>query len=356
MTIEVYTRSVDRLWRKMLRDSTSTVLVFSPYLTSPTAISVLKNADPARCQVHTVISVDSFVTGASSIETLRQLLDQGFPLFHVDNLHAKIVLVAGSEATIGSQNVTAAGVSKREATVAIRDSQRVADLERMVGPWIETRRPVTKDELAEIAQQIEPIRRRYHAIKREVRDAEKVIARNRESRRESERVLREQVAQVVERLSGYKGKQIPLSLAKELISGSIWWKDSPHGRVPAPGRIKQIETYDGIIALQFGRNRFEISRAISLCAQQSLRFIEELKKGSALSFLDFQRRLYEPVASAFIAPVSHRYCSYPIKDEGLKLGSQFINLREFTEIFLDKTGVRAILDAYNVPGGTGVKR
>src|SRR5437588_3030191 len=102
---EIYLKNAVRRWKRELQNANNGVLVFSPYLTSETAELVLRSTRPERCELYTSFSVENFAAGASSIRTLRLLSDEGFTVFEIASLHAKIVLIRGQCATIGSQNL-----------------------------------------------------------------------------------------------------------------------------------------------------------------------------------------------------------------------------------------------------------
>lgn len=62
--MEIYLRSIDRRWRKELHEHVAGVLVFSPYITSKTADSVLGLVDEGQCEVYTLFEMDVFASGA----------------------------------------------------------------------------------------------------------------------------------------------------------------------------------------------------------------------------------------------------------------------------------------------------
>src|SRR5690606_20384957 len=97
----------------------------------------------SRCEVHTIFEPEVFVTGASSIRTLKRLAVAGIPLFSLTDLHAKVIVVPGQFASIGSQNITAGGTTRLEANVATADAEKVDAIWREVKPWMKERKPIT---------------------------------------------------------------------------------------------------------------------------------------------------------------------------------------------------------------------
>src|SRR5438105_1150845 len=111
-----YFRNIVRRWQNEVGRQAERVLVLMPYLTSTTAETVLRGANPEICEIYTVFSAENFAAGSSSIKTIKSLHQKGFSLYHLPNLHAKAVIVSGSFASIGSQNLTVQGARNREAT------------------------------------------------------------------------------------------------------------------------------------------------------------------------------------------------------------------------------------------------
>src|SRR4051812_20475419 len=104
--VDVYLCDVCRRWKKE-SEQADRVVVLSPYLTH--AAEKILETPGGRCEVYTVFQAENFVSGASSIHTLLKLKEHGCSLFHLPDLHAKIVLVPGQFASIGSQNLTRRG-------------------------------------------------------------------------------------------------------------------------------------------------------------------------------------------------------------------------------------------------------
>jgi phosphatidylserine/phosphatidylglycerophosphate/cardiolipin synthase-like enzyme len=119
LSMELYLRNIARRWKKEFSVEAERKLIFSPYVTSSTAESVVGQSGP--CEIHTEFSVELFASHASSLETLRLLMDRGHKLFHVTNLHAKVFLIPRQFASVGSQNLTLGGTTNREASVVLQD-------------------------------------------------------------------------------------------------------------------------------------------------------------------------------------------------------------------------------------------
>jgi hypothetical protein len=180
--MEIYLRSIDRRWRKELHAPAAGVQVFSPYITSKTADSVLGNMSGGQCEVTTLFEMDVFAAGASSLSTLTKLMDQGHRLFHLPNLHAKLVYVPSHFASIGSQNLTSRGTRNKEATIAIDDAGHLREVEASIGPWLEERLPITRKMIADMEELLPPVRRLYLAAQTAAESADAEMSRRRAER------------------------------------------------------------------------------------------------------------------------------------------------------------------------------
>jgi hypothetical protein len=181
----------------VLHGDVAKVQVFSPYLTSKTADSVLSQLGNGVCEIYTRFEMDVFASGASSLLTLRKLLEQGHELFHLPELHAKIMLIPGEFATIGSQNLTSRGTRNKEATVAFGASGSVKEVEKSVQSWLVERLPITRKMIADMEEMLPPVRRLYLEAQAAAKDADAEIFRRREQRdrehTERKQIYREKV-------------------------------------------------------------------------------------------------------------------------------------------------------------------
>lgn len=171
----MYLRSVIRRWKRDLGNASEKVLIFSPYLTSDTAELVLRSAPPEICEVYTLFSAEHFANGGSSIRTLRTLTKEGFPLYELPRLHAKIVLISGLCASIGSQNLTRGGTTNKEATVIMTDPKEVARLERDLKPWLASRRRITPEMISDVEALLPKLVRKFRLFQKETAAVDKRV-------------------------------------------------------------------------------------------------------------------------------------------------------------------------------------
>src|SRR5258708_35534286 len=88
--IAIYCRNVAGIWSGTLKQCGAIARIFSPYLTSSLAEQVLDSDQPTKVEVHTRFDIEAFASGASSIATLRLLVERKYPLYDVPRLHAKV--------------------------------------------------------------------------------------------------------------------------------------------------------------------------------------------------------------------------------------------------------------------------
>lgn len=190
--MELYVnRSIDRRWRQELGRAATAPKVFSPFITSTTAESVTAQLDGRASEIHTVFKIELFAMGSSSLATLKKLIDQGHSLYHVERLHAKIVLVPGEFASLGSQNLTRGGIKNKEASAALTDARDVKLVEKSVQPWIEARTPITPQMIADMENLLPEVMRLYQvaqvaAVEADVKLHHLQIAREEKARAEKQ--------------------------------------------------------------------------------------------------------------------------------------------------------------------------
>ncbi len=196
-------RQIVRRWKQEIAGSSESLLIFSPYLTSATAETVLKAApDCSRCEVHTVFTPEVFITGASKIVTLRKLSQAKVQLFAINSLHAKLVIVPSRFASVGSQNLTNGGTQRLESTVATTDVRQVNEILNQAKEWCRKRMAITSEMIDDMEKQIRPLIKHFRRIQNAALLAAEEVARNekaREDAREQARRAEEEAKREQER-------------------------------------------------------------------------------------------------------------------------------------------------------------
>lgn len=143
VSFTVYKNAVRR-WQTELSGH-STARVYSPFLSASTCKAILRHCPPQSVSVHTLFSLENFASGSSSIRALRWLFDNGYSIYHIEALHAKVVMVEGEVASVGSQNLTRTGATNKEVSIVTSRNETTEEIERLVTSWDEERVLVTEE-------------------------------------------------------------------------------------------------------------------------------------------------------------------------------------------------------------------
>ncbi len=291
--LKLLLKSVDRTWHRQAACATDKFVVLSPYLTPSTADSIIGKVHPSSCQVYTVFSIEAFAARASSLRTIRSLVEQRFSVFHVEGLHAKIVYSKGKFASVGSQNMTSRGRNNLEANAVTRCEEDLSEIARTIYTWTEDALRITKAMIKEAEQAVAELEAQYTLLRQKAESEENKIF-EREGQREIKRKkLRERKATALrnekeladldaaykrarkDALAKIRGSYEPLTtfsgvskqLAKDIIRVSAQW-DHPSGSyVRAPKHCNRLEGSNGDWRLPFGANTFNVSRGVIRCSK-----------------------------------------------------------------------------------------
>jgi hypothetical protein len=388
-----YLKNISRRWHAEIKklDDNDKIIIFSPYLTSKTAEAILKGSNFKECKVYTIFSVRNFVSGASSLKTLKFLHQRGCKLYHLPKLHAKIIISPGRFATIGSQNLTRNGVKNKEASVITFDKKEIKKIEEMLARWLIEPKPlpITIEMMNELEAKITALRKKFSLINRElnkeISELEKEIRRNEDKRienkllaeaaekqrqlaedkqRKEQRQREVQRQQVEQRQREVQRRQVEqrrtvinvvrnrvhqllvqgvveLELAKEFIRESAYW-DHPSGSlVRAPRHADRIyDSYRNNWEIEFGSNKFLVGAAIYRCQQALLDFLEKAECGDVMSISLLREQLELIVRGAVANKDGYEYNGYyPVDGNFMPFGTQAINIYDFVNLIFSKGGI-----------------
>lgn len=228
-------RSIDRRWRKELGTDATGVKVFSPYITSNTAESVMAQLNGGGSEIHTRFEAELFAMGASSLSTLKKLAEQGHSLFHLNRLHAKIIIIPGRFVSVGSQNLTRGGTGNKEASVAFNDSAVVTLVEKLIKPWLDQRTPITPQMITDMEELLPEAGQLYATAQAAAEVIDKKIWEFRAAREEKARLDRLERQQMLERLQEHEQR---LSLMRKSL------RRAPGSNVVASGKVRDVTNSD----------------------------------------------------------------------------------------------------------------
>jgi hypothetical protein len=311
-----YFRSIDRRWRKELRKARLRVLVLSPYVTSPIAQLVLKCASPKICQIYTTFCDDTFASGASSLKTLKKLMQGGYSIYSLEGLHAKVVIVDHTFASIGSQNLTTMGASNLEATVAITNAGDIAAIADRIHPWLDKATLITGHMLADAEDRVRKLEKRLKASRREA-------------------WAQRYHAAVI---NHFGNGNISKEMAMECIRRSAVWfrRDTEWPAVLIPGEARRVTGSDGDWRLKLGGNVLHISWALQRCLATIESCASDLISGKPWSKEELRKRLRSDVCRSVTNRKGHEYSNYPLREgRDLVFGNHGIDVNWFTSVLLE---------------------
>jgi len=340
---ELYLRSIDRRWKKEIISAKESIILLSPYLTSNTANLVLRNADPEITRVCTVFSFDNFVFGASSIKTLRQLRNLGIPLLHLEKLHAKVLLIDQTFASIGSQNLTFGGTRNKEASITIANSKQLTKLRELIDEWLEDATPITEQMISKAEELLSPLHEKIAPLIIEVDKTEEQYWF--ELRLEE---LQKNLPKVRQRLGKFVrtagSRSVDEKTARYFIRNSAWWLKHPSGPVRARKHEYNVYGSNPDWKLDFGANTFLVGRAIQRCLNTVEDALERISNGEEVSFWDIRRLMFRNISGAVANYEGYEYEGYysAIDGNDLVFGTQSIDMSDFVSCVVEITELQSV--------------
>ncbi|MEC4722770.1 phospholipase D-like domain-containing protein [Noviherbaspirillum sp. CPCC 100848] len=325
-------------------------MICSPYLTPRTALSVIQASSPERCEIYTRFSIEDFASGASSLPVLKSILQDGYAVFEVQALHAKILLASKQFASIGSQNMTARGVRNREATYCTEDAAEVAHVEQMLEPWLDSATPITEAMVEDALRLLPPVKKAFRAaqsaaaeMEAEIRaaEAERLETTKRELNRRNEKTRSRHLAAKMARKiidAQAPNGQISRELAQSFIRRSTFWHSHSSGHiVSGRGHAKRVYGVAGDWKVDFGANSFLVGRAIRRCFRTVEEYIDKWEAGQPQDASETVRQLRRDVNGAVAGydgvELSGYYSSLSGND--MMFGTTSIDIKFFVRVVLE---------------------
>jgi hypothetical protein len=331
MSRETLVQSVHDRWLEELAAASTVAIICSPYVTPKIALRIPRAVPPSQCSLYTRFSLEEFAAGSSSLRTLKLLLQDGYSLFRVNDLHAKIVLIPGQFASVGSQNLTARGLRNLEATYCTADRSEVAELERRLTPQLASAVPITGEMVEDALQVLPRLRSLFRAARRAATAAESELILLAERRLQLQRraalrsEARKRVAEAIERLSADR------ELAQAYIRKSIWWHSHSSGLpVRAPRHALRVTGWEGDWRLELGANFFLVGRAIARCMSVLEEYLVALENEDPPPASEIVGRLRLQVRGAVANATGSEYNGfYPLTGVDMMFGTTSIDVADF---------------------------
>jgi len=183
------TSNIAPLWLSKARKSSTPLTILSPYLSGNDARLLVANKPSAR--IYTLFDLEVFASGASSLDLVASLVTNGSQVFHLENLHAKVVMNEDGFVCLGSQNLTRRGKSKnRELSVHLFGDTARSQARELVEPWLKEAKQITPDMVADMKASLVIAQEAYQQFKKTCADQHKVMEENERERDESQRAKR----------------------------------------------------------------------------------------------------------------------------------------------------------------------
>lgn len=328
-----YFRSIHKRWIDEVSKATRRVIVFSPYVTSSLAESVLTKADPRILKLYTTVCLETFASGGSSVVSLLNLCEAGYKIFETPLLHAKLILVDDHFATIGSQNLTSNAVRNAEATAVFTEPNEVSHIAGLVETWIKASTPVSRELLSSFKDQIPNAIRQYRKMKRAA-----VLLEHELREADATRQRKEVAEKARQRLEEFKGNpQVSLKVARYFISKSAWWLTHRHRPTRAPKFANHVRQSKHGWAVDFGLNCFLVEKAIKRCNALVEKYISDYIDGQPFSEVKLREDLRKATARSVANSRDEEFNGlYPIKKNDLVFGAQSIDVKDFSDVFLER--------------------
>lgn len=373
-SIEFYLKSIDRRWKKEIRQTNNEILLLSPYMTSKTAeliIETINNKD--LCKIYTVFSLENFMMGHSSIKTINNLSQRGYKLFHLHRLNANIILILHSFVSIGSQSLNRKGVKNKEANIIITDPKKIQKIYSIIQSWVSSGCIISQEMIDETEQELFSLRRKFCSLQRESADLEIQIRDHENQRRQqfiletmikifhiiseltefineeidsinkrqkilNDPILKSKIASGREKVLKIANHQsIDRSLAEKCIKESAYWYDHPCGHpVKAPKHSHRIRGNTNNWYIDFGANTFLVGHAICRCQVRLLKLLDNIENGCIIPIKELREQLKHDVRRAVANYDGYEYGGSYSGGYGkyMKFGAQAINLDEFINVVL----------------------
>lgn len=171
---EFYAKDVYKYWKKLVNKAKSSVTIYSPYI-SQTINDLLANVSAGiTIRIITKLDADS-LCGNYQIEALLDAIkNYKAKIFHLNELHAKILLVDDEFVSVGSQNFTKQGRRNKETSLVSNASFKNSKFLQNIKSWeidIEERsESYLKDILESIGNECDDFKKRKYKLNKKLNE------------------------------------------------------------------------------------------------------------------------------------------------------------------------------------------
>lgn len=347
MSTEYFASNVVRTWKKLIKNAKNEVWIFSPYLSSSTAETITLSSDCSKIKIFTKFSLYDFITGASSLKTLKKLHLNGIEIFQIDNLHAKLIIIDDEIISIGSQNVTLGGTKNKEVTIITKNDTDLYKLIDKVEDWV--------NESTEI--NIKMIEYAELIVRKEKKDIDIVLNQIRMLDKNFERKyvqnsIKSEIPNIREKIQQLRDTKNALNLteqqAKKLIADSAWWLKHRYGpcRSPRDAEIVKWKYGRWQIHICGGANGINISGAVNRILSFVTNLLLEIEEDTLIDLNTLTQNMKRAITYSVINSNDDEYYLYDsLEGQDVLFGSHSIDYIDFNRSLFEIIG---FLDSYEI--------
>lgn len=225
-----YFRNVSRRWKAEAAKAKE-IKFFSPYITSSTAETVMLSDVDERF-IYTCFDAENFLRKASSLSTLKKLLLRGCKLFHIENLHAKVMLT-DNYMSIGSQNLTNRGNSNKEVTFCTVDAKSIQYGHNCMHSWTQDAEEISLEMIDKMESLIAPFIKDFEIIRKSMIEIDENFVE--EFNNQKFRSFEEWQTIILDNLSMLEVSSNTVSACvRKILNGDLFSPSYTYSLVPSP--------------------------------------------------------------------------------------------------------------------------
>lgn len=343
--VEIYLKSIVKVWQKEISKAQEKVEIFTPFLDANGLDLILTNTKNIKVIIYTLFSIKNLALKTSSLKAIRRLLDLGYSVNHIDDLHANILIIDNNIITIGSQNLTYQGRNNKEVSAIFNNSKLPESYYREIQYWINGSTPITF-EIVDYAEnhlnQLESETTKYldfiNSIDIPTLDVEKIKRLDQE--------VKNIKSEIDLFLSG-EHELLTESEARELIRRSAWWYQHSYGPCRAPGDAGRIYKLHDHWRITLGSNGLDISKALKRCLETIKNEINKVNLSNNRGLYDrMEHSLYYNV---LFSVINHEGFEFEgtyssVENKHIKFGAHSIKITDFINAVFDLAEIKDSLD------------
>lgn len=342
---EYFFKSIHKKWIDCLKNSTSKNILVSPYLTPTLANSLIESINPKNISIYTRFSLEDFASKSTSLSLIKNLTQKNYNFFEIKDLHAKVILIPGFFASIGSQNLTNKGKINKEATFCTADQVEVNKIEIELSKWLQNSKPITLEMIELFESELPKLEKVYDIFLSKINLSEKKIDNlllQSEINRKNQELLEFKIAacQKARRIIKIKfpeKNKVPENQARFFIEKSAWWLNhAKAGRhIRAKSHSKRVRQINGRWEIKLGANSFEVEIAILRCLIIIENYLVSIEENTPWDTEKLVRNIRTNIRASVKSNWGEEYKGlFPVEFNDIKFGNQSIDIRDFTREIL----------------------